>query len=130
MSSYNSPHRSGEAAALLGRDAEHFLDSRDALEHLEQARLAQCLHALLRGHVLDLVHEGAVEDEAADLGRRRQDLVEGDPPLHPGEVARLATPALVERAPPDAERRVTVRDQDLLVGLVGLATLLADAARE
>src|SRR2546425_5850462 len=38
--------------------------------------------------------------------------------------------SLVERTPPDAEGRVAVRDQELLVGFVGLAALLADLARQ
>src|SRR2546428_462059 len=122
------PGRGGRA--LLRRDAEHFLERGHALEHFQQAGLAERLHALLRRDVPDLVDEGAGEDEATDLGRRREDLVERDPPLHPGEVARVAAPTLVERTPPDAEGRVAVRDQELLVGFVGLAALLADLARQ
>src|SRR5213076_2337937 len=51
-------------------------------------------------------------------------------PLHRDEGARVAAPTLVERTPPDAEGRVAVRDQEMLVGFVGLAALLADLARQ
>src|SRR5207253_5556013 len=70
------------------------------------------------------------EDEVADFGGDGHDLVDGDAAPHAGEVAGGAALAAVEGAGAEALGEMAVGDEAVLVGLVGVAAVLADAAGE
>src|SRR5207245_3136582 len=82
------------------------------------------------GHDAELTAGVVAEDEGAYLARDGHDLVDGDAAAHAGEVAGGAALAAVEGAGAEALGEVAVGDEAVLVGLVGLAAVLADAAGE
>src|SRR5204863_1821186 len=90
----------------------------------------QRLHALRLRDLAQLRGGRRLEDRVAQLLGYRHHLVEGDAAFHPGEVADLTALALVERDLAQARRHVAVRDEGVLVRLVGLLAVLADLAAQ
>src|SRR5207253_9640062 len=111
-------------------DPQEFLDGGGAVDDLEEAGLAEGLHALALGDLAELRGRGVPEGEVADFGGDGHDLVDGDAAPHAGEVAGGAALAAVEGAGAEALGEVAVGGEAVLVGLVGLAAVLADAAGE
>src|SRR5213593_4463183 len=110
---------------LLGDgDSEDLLDGRGAFQHLQEPGLAQGLHALGLRHRPDVGHRRVLEDQIADLLADRHHLVNRDAPLHPGEAAGRAPPALVELRPAHPGQHVAVGQQRVLVHLVRLLAVL------
>src|ERR1043166_8582000 len=110
------------------RDAQHFLDRGGPLEHLQEAGLAQRLHALALRHLADLRRGAVLEDHVPQLLRDDHHLVQRHPALHAGEVTSLTALALIEGDFSAALGDVAVRHQVVLVALEGLLAILADLA--
>src|SRR6185295_3064950 len=117
-------------AYLLGGHAQDFLEGGDPVQDLAQACLAQREHAEVAGDLPERVVRGAGRDQLADLAGDRQHLVEGDAALETGEGAGRAPAAALEDEGPAALRAQAVLDQPALIGLVGLAAVLADLASQ
>src|SRR5882724_1637539 len=108
------------------RDAQYFLHRGGALQHFQEAGLAQSLHSLALGHFPDLRCLGTLEDDRAEILGDRHHLVERDPTLHAREVTGLAAFALEERHPTPALGDVSIGHQVVFVALDGLLAILAD----
>src|ERR1041385_3125968 len=119
--------RAPPETALAERHPQHFLDRRHTVAALLKRVLPEGLHALRRRRCQDLVRGRVAEDEVADLVRDRHHLVDGDSPLHAGEVAGLAPLVLVEVDRPQPLGHVPVGHEAVLARLVGLLAVLADA---
>src|SRR3989338_1270275 len=111
-------------------DPEDLFDRRRSVDDLQEPRLPQRPHALRLRDRPQLRRLRPLEDRLADLVGDRHDLVDRDPPLHPGEVAGRAALALVELDLARARRHVAVGGQGLLVRLVRLLALHAHLPAE